>query len=170
MGFLDWNSEKGMMAPATVQARKAAVGKVFGVLAPDELEDVTALDLDSVMARFHNLQGRNYTPDSLVTYKSRVRSTLDDFVAYLQNPLGYKPSAPNRERRPRAQNSNKGAQTNARASNTAGDTNGASNILPIQVRPDLVVRIQGIPFDLSETEARRIANVILAMANPNEAG
>jgi hypothetical protein len=165
MAFLDWNAEKGMMAPATVQARKAAVGKVLGVLSEDEVADVTGLDLESVMARFHNLQGRNYTTDSLITYKSRVRSTLDEFASYLDNPLGYRPNNPNKERKPRVQ-AGRSTSSSPRPSTPASETLGTGNILPIQVRPDLVVRIQGIPFDLTETEARRIANVIIAMANP----
>lgn len=166
MAFLDWNAEKGMMAPATVQARKAAVGKVLGVLAADEVMDVTQVELDTVMARFHNLQGRNYTPDSLTTYKSRVRSTLDDFAAYLDNPLGYKPNSPNKERKPRASVSVRSSQSSSRSSAPASETSSPANILPIQIRPDLIVRIHGVPFDLTETEARRIANVIIAMANP----
>src|SRR5262245_3201032 len=136
MDFLDWNAQKGMMAPATVQARKAAVGKVLGVLSPDELTDVTQVDLDSVMARFHNLQGRNYTPDSLVTYKSRVRSTLDDFADYLQNPLGYKPSTANKERKPRSSTSNRPSTSGGKPSAPPAESLGAINILPIQVRPD----------------------------------
>lgn len=166
MDFLDWNAQKGMMAPATVQARKAAVGKVFGVLSADEIVDVTQVDLDSVMARFHNLQGRNYTPDSLVTYKSRVRSTLDDFAAYIENPLGYKPNSPNRERKPRTSGGGRAAASGAKPSTQQQEPSPSTNILPIQIRPDLVVRIHGVPFDLTETEARRIANVIIAMANP----
>ena len=45
---------------------------------------------------------------------------------------------------------------------------GASNIVPIPIRADLTVYVQGLPYDLSSTEARKIANVILAMAAPGE--
>lgn len=35
-------------------------------------------------------------------------------------------------------------------------------VMPIQIRPDVIVRIHGIPWDLTAEEAQRIANVILA--------
>ncbi len=42
-----------------------------------------------------------------------------------------------------------------------------ADILPIQIRPDVVVRIAGIPYDLTEAEAAKIAAVITAMAQPS---
>jgi hypothetical protein len=38
-------------------------------------------------------------------------------------------------------------------------------ILPIPLREDLTIFIQGLPFDLSGAEANKIANVVKAMAN-----
>jgi hypothetical protein len=166
--FLDWLGAKGLMAAGTVSARKAAVSKVLGILSEDEAADVLALDLDTLMTRFSNLQGKNYTPDSLVTYKSRVRSSLDEFSEYVRNPLGYRPNIQTRERRvdqPKSEQVKGG--TASAAPNPQAEALGTGNIFPIQLRPNLIVRIQGIPFDLTEPEARRIANVILAMANPS---
>lgn len=40
----------------------------------------------------------------------------------------------------------------------------ASSILPIPIRADLIIHIQGLPFDLTEAEAKKIACVIQAMA------
>ena len=40
-----------------------------------------------------------------------------------------------------------------------------ADIMSIQIRDDLVVRIQGIPHDLTEQEAAKISRVIMAMAN-----
>ena len=60
--FLDWMSEKGLMAKNTVVARKAAANKVLGTLSNEEAQDVTVLDLDTVMRRFTNLEGKGYTP------------------------------------------------------------------------------------------------------------
>jgi hypothetical protein len=37
-------------------------------------------------------------------------------------------------------------------------------IIPIPIRADLTVHIQGLPFDLTSREAKKVANVILAMA------
>ncbi len=38
------------------------------------------------------------------------------------------------------------------------------SILPIPIRPDLTVKIQGLPYDLTVHEANKIANVVKAMA------
>lgn len=37
-------------------------------------------------------------------------------------------------------------------------------IIPIQIRPDLTVFIQGIPHDLSEVEALKIINLVQALS------
>ena len=40
-----------------------------------------------------------------------------------------------------------------------------ASIMPIQIRDDLIIHVQGIPHDLTVKEARRIANVILALSD-----
>jgi hypothetical protein len=173
--FLEYVAKKGLMAPATARARKAAVSRVLSVLDDAEAADVTNIDLDRVMTQFGHLHGKDFTPASLMTYKSRVRSALDDFTSYIENPLAFKPSVQNRER---ASNGNKPAVSKPRndqqaavpsappspASNVDGPM--ASSILPIPIRADLTVRVQGLPFDLTAAEAKKIASVIQAMAMP----
>jgi hypothetical protein len=170
--FLDYLADKGLMAQATVTARKAAVSKVLGILSEDEAEDVTKLDLDDVMARFNNLEGRSYTPGSLTTYLSRVRSAVDDFNSYLENPLGFKPSVQARDRR-KLEGKSKPASPKSPSEQSSAGREGlrpplSSSILPIPIRPDVTVFVQGIPYDLTESEAAKIANVIRAMANPGQ--
>jgi len=45
---------------------------------------------------------------------------------------------------------------------------GASSIVLVPIRPDLTVCVRGFPYDLSITEARKLANATLAMAAPAE--
>jgi hypothetical protein len=40
----------------------------------------------------------------------------------------------------------------------------AQNIVPIPIRADLIVRIHGIPLDMTETEAEKIGAVVKALA------
>jgi hypothetical protein len=166
LAFLDWMSEKGLMAKATVAARKAAATKVLGILSDEEALDVTALNLDDVMRRFTNLEGKGYTPGSLTTYLSRLRSALDDFKVYLDRPLNFRPGVQPRERRkPEARKeaaSGAGAPSATRESTPIP----ASNALSIPIRPDTMIIVQGLPYDLSEAEAAKIANIIRAMATP----
>jgi hypothetical protein len=166
--FLDYLTEKGLMAKATAQARKAAASKVLGILGEPEANDVTTVDLEDVVARFGRLHGKQYTPQSLTAYKSRLRSALDDFQSYLTNPLAFRPSVQSRDR-------SKGKVTKDLSASSTLESRpepirpnplprATSDIVPIAIRADLTIYIQGLPFDLSEAEARKIAAVVTAMA------
>jgi hypothetical protein len=169
--FLDYLGSKGLMARNTVASRKAAVNKVLGILTDEEAGDVTKLNLDDVMSRFNNLEGKGYTPGSLTTYLSRVKSAVDDFDSYLKNPLGFRPSVQSREKRKpdntrQEKASDSFSQHHREAERAIGHTAFSSAILPIPIRSDVTVYVQGLPYDLTEAEANKIANVIKAMATP----
>lgn len=170
--FLDYVRIKGLVSPATAEARKASANKVLGILSEEEAEDVLALDLDQVVTRFGNLHGKSYTPDSLRTYKSRTKSSLDDFARYLENPMAFKSGVQLRERKQKNGKSelesaaaNRGDEVQPTIRHSPMPT-ASSNIVPIPLRADLTIHVQGLPFDLTEPEAKKIANVILAMAAP----
>jgi len=168
--FLEYLADKGLVNKATVSARKAAAGRVLSILDEAEASDVSKVDLDDVMARFHNLEGSKFTPASLNAYKSRLKSTLDDFLRYQADPLNFKPSVQNTGRR-----TSDRPRSTTRAENAATSTPPRSieapptsvSILPIPIRADLTIKIQGLPYDLTIQEANKIANVIKAMAIQN---
>ena len=166
--FLDWTGNKGLMAKGTVTGRKVAVSNILGVLDPEEQGDVTTLELDGVMTRFVNLQGKKYNTSSLNVYKSRTNAAIQDFKAYLSAPLSFKPQsgksekANGKESKPKA--SKPQATNSEQASAAPVPQASAANVFPIQIRENLVIRVHGLPFDLTKAEAERIANVIKAMA------
>lgn len=173
--FQQYQADKGLLAKATAQSRKAALGKVLGILAPDEAEDVTKLNVDEVMMRFSNLEGKSYKPQSLQVYKSRVLSAINDFENYLDNPLGFRPSVNQRSSKMKPKTDKQRTTVSsdrqvaevreeARQALTPSPAFDVAEILPIPIRPGLVIRVQGIPFDLKVSEAKKIANVIIAMA------
>lgn len=171
--FLDWTAEKGLMAKNTVNGRKAAVGAVLGVLAPEEASDVTEVDLDSAMARFVNLQGKKYNTSSLNVYKSRTNAAINDFRDWLSDPLAFKPHLAKSEKKPngkaatkpKSSTSEKITREEAQSPGSGSASHQATaNVFPIPIRENLVVRIHNLPFDLSTAEAEKIANVIKAMA------
>lgn len=168
LSFLNYLSSKGLIPPATASARKAAVNQVLGILDEAEAEDVSKIDVESVMVRFHNLNKDKYTPDSLSTYRSRVRASIDDFLRYQRDPMNFKPGIQAPGRRPADRIKPVDRPPVGKAEKRTGmsyDAPQASvNILPIQIRADLTVKIQGLPFDLTASEAARIANIIKAMA------
>jgi hypothetical protein len=146
------------------------VGKVLGVLDPEEQADVTAVDLDSTMTRFFNLHGKDYNTSSLNVYKSRTNAAINDFKDWLADPLTFKPQSNKVEKKADKEPAKNGSPKNGPAVDETGPVSispsqsTAVNVFPIQIRKNLVVRIHGLPFDLSKPEADRIANVIKAMA------
>jgi hypothetical protein len=125
------------------------------------------------MRRFANLHGQEYTADSLRTYKSRTKSSIDDFVRYVENPMGFKVGGPKRQPRAKSAQPNSKPPEQAEATALASNLNTAmpaasSSIIPIAIRSDTVVHIQGLPLDLTPREAKKISNVILAMAMDDE--
>lgn len=176
LSFLDWTAEKGLMAKNTVGGRKAAVSSVLGVLDPEERGDVTVIDLDNTMTRFINLQGKKYNTSSLNVYKSRTNAAIKDFETYLSDPLSFKPQANKAEKKvgSKAQKQSKpsvGKEHSGEHLSTASSApvshQASANVFPIPIRENVVVRIHGLPFDLTPQEARKISNVVLAMAPTN---
>lgn len=170
--FLDYVGSKGLMSPATAESRKASVNKVLGILSDDEADDVANIDIDEVVHRFANLHGQGYTQDSLRTYKSRTKSSIQDFLRYVENPLGFKVGGQSRERKQKQVNGQASAREGATSPQAVHSLRGApptatTSILPIPIRADLIVHVQGLPYDLTEGEAKKIANVIQAMALPS---
>jgi hypothetical protein len=177
MKFLDYLADKGLMLAATAASRKAAANKMLAVLSEDEARDVTIVDIDDVALRFHNLNGQQYTPGSIKTYKSRVSSAIEDFSAYLANPLSFRISSKPRQRSrsPKEAVVVSGAGAAAGISAATAVTQPVvssplptgANILPVPLRPELTIQIAGLPFDLTPAEAKKIANIILAHAIEN---
>jgi hypothetical protein len=169
--FLDYVGAKGLLSPSTADSRKASVNKVLGILSDEEAQDLSTIDLDEITRRFANLHGQGYTADSLRTYKSRTKSSIDDFLRYVENPMAFKVGGA--KRTPRAKPARDAAQSQAHgepagktesSTTTAVPPSAGASIVPIPIRSDLTVHVQGLPFDLTDREAKKIANVILAMA------
>lgn len=177
--FLDYAGTKGLMKTETAKARKTAASRVLGIADPAEVEDLRELDLASVFERFVNLKGTEFKPASLKIYQSRVRSAIGEFVNYVNDPAGFRsPSVT----RPGGANGGKKTAGRQKAAhkptedesvigrtgevgvNRVGDVDHL--MFPVPIRPNLVVRIQNLPHDLTPAEARRIAAVVEALAVP----
>lgn len=177
LNFLDWLGTKGLLPANTAHARKAVANKILEALEPSELADITTLDIDDVMLRFTNKFGKRYTPESLRTYRSRFESSVSDFASYCENPVGFRPAG---RQRPSVQatESNDGSPSKRpsvkrrvnpqREASTATSHENSrslpSSVVPIQIRENLTISVGPIPFDFTAAEAKRVANVILALA------
>lgn len=165
--FLDWMSEKGLIPANTASSRKASANKVLALLADEEAEDVTNVDVDDLIRRYGNKHGQQYTPESLLSYKSRLRSAIDDFRAYCDNPVGFRPAGRTQQR---AKNGAtpapvmKVGRGQYKPEQHASPAAPSVHVVPIAIRPDVTVQVGNLPYDLTPSEAKRIANVILAYA------
>ena len=173
--FLEYLGQKGMVPQATASARRTAAFKVLAVLSDEEAQDVINLDVDHIMSRFDNLNPHQYTPESLQSYRSRLKTALSDFRAYSENPVLFRPNGKVRQRHKVASVATPESRKKPQAVLATPSASGFSNTpavdlpnvsqLPIQLRQNLIVRIFGLPFDLTKLEAQKIANIVIAHAS-----
>ncbi|MBY8826684.1 hypothetical protein [Hephaestia mangrovi] len=169
--FLDWMAEKGLLPANTAQSRKASSNKILALLSEEEAMDVTQVDVDDLALRFGTKFGQQYDPKSVLTYKSRLRSALEDFRAYCDNPVGFRPTG-RVQQRPKLTKESVASKTSvtdgAEQRSAPTVVQSPVSVVPVAIRADVIVHIGNLPHDLTEIEARRIANVILAYAIPSD--
>ena len=177
--FWDWVVEKGLVKRATANARKTAAVEVLDALGEGTSVDIRQLDVEDALRRFENLKSAKYTPSSLSTYKSRFRKAVAEYLAYLDNPSGWRPGIKPRTVRGKKTAVPSGSTTGARdqSHDDSHDTMGASTAhpgggprlidYPIPVREG-VVAVLKLPMDLRSSEARRLASWLSALAMPDE--
>lgn len=174
--FLDYASEKGLMNSNTASSRKVSSGALLSILDPAEALDLRTLDLDDLMRRFSNINSKKYSPGSLRVYLSRLKTSLEDFIRYQNNPAGFrltgpvkqdkKQPTPKRTTSAQLQPSEKPKNQEVEAPMPSASIGRRSTInVPIPLHGSCFVTIHGLPIDLTEQEAARIANVIKALAS-----
>jgi hypothetical protein len=168
--FLDYLANKGLAGPSMIAGRKTAANALLGVLSDDEVSDVRELDLDEVAQRLLNLRGTEFKPESVRVYKSRVGSAIEDFVRYRRDPIAFKPVGAKKvsarvDKSARSEPPVSGATSPPLSPASHLDPTKVSEItFPVPIRPGVVVRLIGVPNDLSRKEAEKIGAVALALA------
>lgn len=176
--FLDYCGQKGLLKSNTATSRKTAVSKILGQLDADEQTDVRNVDLKAAFNRWQNMSGRDYDPSSLAVYESRMRSGVNDFLRWREDPKSFKPSGNTRKaatgegkRRKAPAPTSLGAEQDQLGS-TERDASEPSNapalVFSVPVRPGVAawVRITGLPRDLTLSEAKHAATLTKAMVEP----
>jgi hypothetical protein len=170
--FLKQSGMAGLINPATARSRRTAAEHLLTQLTEDEQSDLRNLDVDELCSRFHKLQGSTIRPESLRLYNSRLKAALADFIAWTDDPDGFvSVGAESRGLRKRSDTAGvkRSAEETALEEIKLGAPDIAADILPIPIRPDLVIYLQNIPLDLSPKEAGKISAVVQALAvNPDE--
>lgn len=128
-------ANQGKLSPNTAQSYLSSVSRVFEVATALEKADVFAVDLDELFDRFRGENGA-LGANTIASYESRVRAAIG---AFSQHELTAS-SAP------------------------IAITPTVLSALTIPIRTG-VVRVEGLPSDLTQSEANRIAAVVIAMAS-----
>lgn len=170
--FFDFAATKGILKRNTAQSKKMAANKVLAVAEDAEKADLRTADIEATFERFQNLQGTEYKPESLQVYLSRVRSAVAEFISYVDNPAGFKPSTTTRTRS-KNEKKQKDKATAPRMEDVSSNRTEPPGhvehdqphiIVPIPLREGLTLKISNIPADLTVAEANRIAAIIKAYA------
>ena len=173
--FLVWVGSKNLMKIETLNSLRVASGKVLAVLDEAERHDLRQIDREQVFARFQNAAGSTYNPSSLNVYRSRFNTALDQFTNFHGDRSSYKASnGGNKSVEKAVKKAKPSAQVlDASASNPhpvvsppLGAISSAAEglTLPIPIRPGVIVKIFGLPSDLSVSEAKKVCAVISAYA------
>jgi len=170
--FLDYVIAKGLVKPATAKNWKNASIRLLAILDDNDSHDLRKIDIDTLCSRFMNLEGKSVTPSSMQVYRSRLKTAVGDFIAYTDNPMGYKPGIAQRSSRKKVSKNGAATTTNKKYNqghinpqNSHGQEHNPKGItFPVPLRADLVVEIRHLPHDLTEKEAEKISMVIKALA------
>lgn len=172
--FLEWAASRHVVKKNTADSWKTASQKVLETLDASEQEDLRSLDIDDALQRFENRAGRNYKPESLRIYRSRFSTAVEQFLKWKSNPSTYKLEG--RAKTSSAKSANRTTVDRKRVvpSDKSGtilersDSPTEAWMLPIPLRPGVLVKIFGLPLDLTPSEARKIGAVIAALAGEGE--
>jgi hypothetical protein len=182
MKFLDHIIAKGLVKPETGKSWRVATSKMLVDLSPAEESDVRKIDIEILTSKFANRNTGTYTPQSLTVYRSRVTSAIQEFVNYVENPVGYKPRAlKGKARKTEGASHRQLLKQTVRTSSPVSsgspeisDTPAVSAGLIHQfpVRADFLAQIV-VPRDLTVHEAKRLGAFLLSLAvdfTPSEIG
>ncbi len=176
VAWIEYAGNKGLINKSTAIAKKAAVTEVLvhsDILQDIETNDVRNLNPDDVFDRYVRRYSTKYPPETLKTYRSRVKSSVATFLKYKENPEGFSSKTPKIKT---AQKTN----TPKPSSKSNMETQGALTVvpkdepadgvktfdLPVPIRDgDHMVIISNIPKDIQEEDIKRISAVIRAYSN-----
>ncbi len=169
--FLRQSTIEGLLNPAVAKSRLNAVEQLSVELNPEEENNLRLVDVDILCSRFHKLHDSSIRPEVLELYKKRFNASLVDYFAWLTNPSTFFSIGGDSIRK------DKRYQTSLKENNleekaleeiSLAKSEKASDIFSIPLRSDRIIYIQNLPLDLSQAEARKITNVIKALAEESD--
>jgi hypothetical protein len=171
--FLRQAPEQGLLNSAVAKSRFAAVERVFAELSAEERRDIRLIDVESVCARLHKIEGSSIRPEVVDLYRSRVQAALTDYLAWVVDPKGFSSiggEAIRGRKRTALSDRERSAEEGALEEIKLATTGHRDDMVSVPLRENLTVHIANLPLDLSAQEAKRIAGVIEALARPAAKG
>lgn len=177
MEFLDWAEQKAMMRKATARALKAACKSVLSELDETEAADVLGIDLAAVVRRYENRHSLVVKPETLRTYRQRVKYAIEEFRSFSKDPSAWKPSGGQRPTQVSSKakkdedvgsQSTTHAQVDSNAPNQMKDASHITHRFPL--RRDAFVTITGIPFNVKRGEMVRLTSFLSNLVSDEEEG
>jgi hypothetical protein len=180
--FFDWAEKKGLIKEMTVRSLRTSCNQVFELLDQDEAQDLSRLNIDEIFERFKNKRAKDFTPDSLKTYRSRVSNAVKEFLEYTRDPEHWRPSLARRASRLKGLSEDRDEDSTTRRSKASvepederpfqncGLPSSLTHYFPL--RKDVVINVSGLPNDLKVTEAKRLSAYLLTLCedfNPPDA-
>ena len=166
-GFMREAAVSGLYNPSTARARKLAAEQLLIQLKSHERTDMRLVDVDALVARFHKIQGSTIRPESLDVYRSRLNDALADFISWTADPGAFQPRESTLRATREGLKEDSPGEARAREQLALDPLRRPHDIFPVPLREDLVVYIQNVPLDLTTKEAKKIASVVRALADPD---
>jgi hypothetical protein len=156
-----WAAEKGVMNKNTAGGLRSACTQVLGVLENWESIDVKGLDVEAALTRFQNLKKKDFKPNVLEVYKRRFRQAHASYLAYLDDPGGWKPRSIDRSTGER----NNAGDRQADSSRPARHEMPQAGLVeyPFPLREGQIARLI-LPRDLKVSEVKRLSAFMTTLA------
>lgn len=173
MEFLRQAPEQGLLNSAVAKSRFIAVEQVFTELNGSERRDIRMIDVDTLCARLHKIQGSTIRREVVELYKTRVQAALTDYFAWLENPTSFASIGGESARgikRTAVSDRETSLETHALEEIALSTSERRPDLISIPLRENLTVFVANMPLDLTEPEASKIARVIEALVQGPSAG
>lgn len=167
LSFIRHSVVTGILRPQVARSRKQAAEQLLTQLKDDERADLRLLHVDELVTRFHKLQGSAVRPETLNIYRSRLSDGLADFMEWNANPKSFTPKESAQSTARAVTQRDDPGEARAREELALNPPRSPLDIFSIPIREDHVVYLQNLPLDLSAKEAKKIAAVVLALADPD---
>ncbi|WP_444997618.1 hypothetical protein [Aliikangiella sp. IMCC44359] len=165
--FLRESTIEGLLNPAVAKSRLNAAEQLFVELTDKERLDIRLINVDTLSSRLHKIQDSSIRPEVLELYNKRLKAALVDYFSWLDNPNSFYSIGGDtirKDKRYLASEKEISFEQKALEEITLTTSDKPTDIIAIPLREDKAVYIQNIPLDLTPQEAKKIANVIQALA------